>query len=186
MALKYGNIEGQKRSMALMHWLKSHLDPKGDEDLKWILDPPFQRGSVWTKEQKIAWIETILDDLPVPAIFINQFGYNSFGPNAYAGPPGYERREIVIDGRQRIEAILDFLQSKIRVRGELWCEQTEIFRRKVLMGFTCSVITTTFSTMRECAELYLKLLKCGTAHTAEEIKKAEDFVLVESMGEGIP
>jgi hypothetical protein len=137
-------------------------------DSAWILDPPFQRGAVWTLKQKRAWIETLLRGLGLPAIFVNQF------PQEHEI---YSFREVVIDGQQRLRATAEFMQDKFRVRGELWSEQTEVFQR----GFkhsqsNCNVVLCKYRTLKECAELYLKLLTAGTAHTSEEIKKAKRYI----------
>lgn len=143
-------------------------------DVRWVLDPPFQRGSVWTEVQKQAWIESILMDIGLPSIFVNRF------PRKH---PIYGYRDVVIDGQQRLRATAEFMQDKFRVRGELWSEQDLPFQRgfRMSMGVT-SVVYCAFETERECVELYLKLLKAGTAHTTAEIKKAEDYLKKVSKG----
>lgn len=134
----------------------------------WILDPPFQRGSVWTLKQKVAWIETLLCGLSLPSIFINRF------PDRH---PVYGFSEVVIDGQQRLRATAEFMQDKFRVRGELYSEQSLPFRRGWIMGGTnAPIVMCQFETDKECAELYLKLLQAGTAHTPAEIKKAQDYI----------
>ncbi len=55
------------------------------------LDAPFQRGSIWTLAQKVAWIESLAICLPVPPIFINSTERNE------------EVDWLVIDGKQRLE-----------------------------------------------------------------------------------
>lgn len=166
MALEYGKVYGEKNSMAIIHWIEMLLKMEDDDGGKWILNPPFQRGSVWTLRQKQALWESILDDIPIPAFFINRFDHR-------LGPEEYQGREIVVDGKQRIEAIAGFLQDEFRVRGELWSEQDDVFKRRVKYGFTATVICTKFDTMHECIDLYLKLLLTGTQHTEEEINEAK-------------
>lgn len=60
-----------------------------------VLDPPYQRGSVWTAEQRINLIKSMLQGLPIGSIFINERSIDD--PHYY-----------VIDGKQRIETIRDF------------------------------------------------------------------------------
>jgi len=142
-------------------------DSPGRSD-PWILDPPFQRGAVWTTEQKQAWIESILADLGLPTIFVNRF------PGEH---PVYGWSEIVIDGQQRLRATAEFMQDKFRVRGELWSEQSLPFQRHFRMGAGITpVIYCAYKTERKCVELYLKLLRAGTAHTPAEIEKAERYL----------
>lgn len=134
----------------------------------WVLDPPFQRGAVWTLKQKVAWVETLLRGLGIPSIIVNQF------PREH---PVYGFREVVIDGQQRLRATADFMLDKFRVHGELWSEQTQYFQRNFIMTQSvCSVVYCRFETDAECAELYLKLLQSGTMHTPLEIKKAQDYL----------
>lgn len=138
------------------------------EDPSWIVDPPFQRGSVWTAAQKVAWIETLLRGLGIPAIVVNRF------PDEH---PVYGFKEIVIDGQQRLRATAGFMQDQFRVRGELWSEQSKAFQRGFFMTQSiCSVVYCGFKTDRECAELYLKLLQAGTAHTDDELEKARRYL----------
>jgi hypothetical protein len=137
----------------------------------WNLSPGFQRGSVWTLKQKRAWIESILLGIGLPAIFVNRF------PSKICPHPKYGWQEIVIDGQQRLRATADFMLDKFQVRGEHYGEQSLQFQRSFRMhdGMT-NVVYCGYETERECAELYLKLLHAGTAHTSAEIKKAEKFI----------
>lgn len=174
MALTYDRIGAgtYQQPMGLLAYTYI-LNAKNDESdpgraPAWVLDPPFQRGSVWTVEQKQAWIESILMDLGLPAIFVNRF------PKQH---PVYGWREIVIDGQQRLRATAEFMEDKFRVRGELWSEQDITFHRIFKMSLGCvPVVYTGYETDRECAELYMKLLKAGTAHTPEEIDKAQRYI----------
>jgi hypothetical protein len=146
----------------------SYVLPRDDGTPRWVLDPPFQRASVWTEAQKEAWIESILSDFGLPSIFVNRF------PTKH---PVYGYSEVVIDGQQRLRATAEFMQDKFRVRGELYSEQSLPFQRGFRMsGGITSVVYCAFETDKECAELYLKLLKAGTAHTPAEIAKAQRYL----------
>lgn len=160
---------GNERHAVHLQWLAERsLLPPSDEQLL-VLDPPFQRGQVWSDKQKEAWIESILLDLPLPAMFINRFGTRETHPK-------YGHRDVVIDGQQRLRATGSFLRDGFRVRGELWSEQSEEFKRLFKMNVVVPVIYMSYDSEVQCAELYLKLLTAGTAHTPEEIKKAKNFL----------
>jgi len=62
-----------------------------------VLDSDFQRENVWTIQQQRELIESILMGLPLPIFYFNQ---DKTG------------RLIVIDGRQRLNAIFSFLDNK--------------------------------------------------------------------------
>jgi len=62
------------------------------------LDPDFQRGSVWTPAARVFLIDTILNDLPIPQVY--------FRTKVDAATQTTVRE--VVDGQQRLRAILDF------------------------------------------------------------------------------
>lgn len=168
MALQFEHIGTMTARQPMGMIADSYILPREDGAPRWVLDPPFQRGAVWTVAQKEAWIESILSDLGLPSIFVNRF------PKKH---PTYGWSEIVIDGQQRLRATAEFMQDKFRVRGELWSEQSLPFQRNFRMSAGCaSVVYCAFETERECVELYLKLLRAGTAHTTVEMKKAESYL----------
>ncbi|MFI8665270.1 DUF262 domain-containing protein [Qipengyuania sp. NPDC077410] len=68
-----------------------------------LINKDFQRGSVWKPAAKIMLIDTILRDLPVPKIYIRSIIDRDTRKS---------KREIV-DGQQRLRAIIDFAQDKI-------------------------------------------------------------------------
>lgn len=71
------------------------------KDNKLIIQPSFQRMSVWNKTSKIMLIDTILKAYPIPKIFIQNV----------KNEDGITKRKI-IDGQQRITAILEFVNNK--------------------------------------------------------------------------
>lgn len=170
MALKPERIgtENYKQPFGMFTKYRVLAESESLAESAWILDPPFQRSAVWTPEQKVAWIETLLRGLGIPAIIINQFPQDH---------KLYGYREVVVDGQQRLRATAEFMQDKFRVRGELWSEQSEQFHRQMVMSQApCTVILCKYRTLKECAELYLKLLTAGTAHSPAEIKKAKSYI----------
>lgn len=70
------------------------------------VQPKFQRRSVWTENARSYLIDTILKGLPIPKIFIREHIDVSKKTTV---------REIV-DGQQRITAILDFGSNRLRIK----------------------------------------------------------------------
>lgn len=61
------------------------------------MEPDYQRGYVWTLEQKQKLIESLLDKMPVPAIYLV-----------------YKKQEQiseVFDGKQRLSAVFGFVDG---------------------------------------------------------------------------
>lgn len=78
--------------------LKRKFDSKNK---RIILDSDFQRDDVWGKEKKCELIESVLMGLPLPIFYFNQDKYG---------------RLIVVDGRQRLTALFEFMDDKITLR----------------------------------------------------------------------
>ncbi len=83
-------------------WLKRSMD---DGRLK--MKPPFQRNPVWSDKQKSALVETILLEYPIPEIYIQDI-VTSEG----------NEEHIVVDGQQRIRAVLAFLEGDLEMSEE--------------------------------------------------------------------
>ncbi len=66
------------------------------------LKPPFQRKPVWAARQKCYLVESVLLDLPIPEIYIQQ-----------TTTPSGVTTHAIVDGQQRIRAVLQFIGSEI-------------------------------------------------------------------------
>jgi len=76
-----------------------------------MLDPPYQRmGGVWTLEKKQLLIDSILNDYDIPKIY-----FHVFAPNREAAGD-YEY--TVIDGRQRLETIWEFIDGRFYLSND--------------------------------------------------------------------
>lgn len=76
---------------------------------KWInLRPEYQRRLVWDQKKRSAFIESLLLNIPIPTLFL------------------FERelgRYEVMDGQQRLNAVLDFYANRYALKGlEKWIE----------------------------------------------------------------
>ncbi|MBR0873565.1 DUF262 domain-containing protein [Bradyrhizobium tropiciagri] len=75
------------------------------------LSPSYQRqGGVWTLEKRRLLIDSILNDYDLPKIYFHSLDA------AAASKTG--KRYAVIDGRQRLEAIWDFLDGKFTLASD--------------------------------------------------------------------
>jgi hypothetical protein len=69
------------------------------------LAPEFQRNSIWPPRAKAYLIDTILNDKPMPLFFFQEHR------SAQTGKP----RWAVIDGQQRLRAIFEYLDGRLRL-----------------------------------------------------------------------
>lgn len=73
---------------------------------KYNFDAPYQRDyNVWDLNQKSFLIDTIMKNFPIPPIFLEQKINSTNGKTTYD----------VIDGKQRLTAIIDFIENKIKL-----------------------------------------------------------------------
>lgn len=77
------------------------------------LNPPYQRGVVWGTKRKRNLIKSLLSGVPVPSIVINDRSVRFEDWDA-SNDPSY----VVVDGKQRITALRDFVDGKFAVPGE--------------------------------------------------------------------
>lgn len=107
------------------------------QDISWLidlhrhnqldLDPPYQRRSVWTRKDRQFFLDTIFRNYPSPAIFLHKT-IDDAGKTTYH----------VVDGKQRTETILDFVDDKLRIaqdfgdtrlNGKKWSDLETEFRQ---------------------------------------------------------
>lgn len=75
---------------------------------KYNFEPPYQRRSVWSDEKKSFLIDTIFKNYPIPPIFLHQKIDDETGKTTYD----------VIDGKQRLNAIIEFINNEISAASE--------------------------------------------------------------------
>lgn len=80
------------------------IDMRGGKKLE--LNPPYQRRSVWTTKDKKFFLDTIFNNYPCPAIYLQkQITDNGTIFN-------------VVDGKQRLQTVLDFYDNKLRMAAD--------------------------------------------------------------------
>jgi len=68
------------------------------------MKPPFQRNPVWTEKQKSYLIDSILNEYPVPEIYMQEI----------VSDKG-EVKYILVDGQQRVRSILEFVNNEFAI-----------------------------------------------------------------------
>jgi hypothetical protein len=66
------------------------------------LSPRYQRRDRWDQTRQSRLIESFLMNVPVPPVFLNEDAYGTYS---------------VIDGKQRLTAIHEFLRGRLKLRG---------------------------------------------------------------------
>lgn len=72
------------------------------------LNPDFQRRDLWNDDKRSRFIESIIMNVPIPPVFLGEDEYGDY---------------TVLDGRQRLTAIYEFLKNRYELRNlEVWSE----------------------------------------------------------------
>lgn len=93
-----------------------------------LLSPEYQRmGGVWTPEKKQLLIDSILNDYDIPKIYFHAFSRDQRKSTGYA--------YSVIDGRQRLEAIWQFIEGKFTLADDFVFQDDESVKL-ALLGYS--------------------------------------------------
>lgn len=135
--------------------------------------PNFQRRLVWANRQKSNLIESILLELPVPEIYM-QVRTSPDGSSEY----------IVVDGQQRISAILEFIGASDREpfelhyldEGSMWLGYTfddlDDQQKTRFFGHSMAVRYLQNAQDAEIKDLFTRLNKYLTPLTPQELRNA--------------
>lgn len=149
-------------------------------------DLPYQRGAVWTIEQRMMLIYSILSGTPIPALIVNERPQRM-----WFGPSG-ERHPIyaVIDGKQRMMTVKMFMDDVFRVPAS-WFPAEEVERaddtadgpyvfysgltrrtQRFFENKPAPVAEARLRSVAEEASVYLRVNGSGTPQSDEDIARA--------------
>jgi Protein of unknown function DUF262 len=76
------------------------------------LNPEFQRRDIWKTQKRSRFIESIIMNVPIPPVFLGEDDYGKY---------------VVLDGRQRLTAVHEFLLNSYRLEGlKVWDELNKL------------------------------------------------------------
>ena len=164
----------------MLHWNSS---PHPISDIRdWSnterleLRPDFQRRSVWSTPARIMLMDTILRGVPMPKIFLSNTIRDG---NTY---------RIVIDGQQRITAILDFLRDQFSLekpytgdkKGKKFSELDQETQNRFL-SYQIDFNEAVNPSDEEVREMYVRVNKYTVPLNKQELRRADfpgDFLKV--------
>lgn len=160
------------------------------------VSPSYQRGDVWTHEQRVALIKSLLLGVPVAALVLNVRDNHVWHANE--GDPG-SAVYVVIDGKQRLTTVRMFFDGDLAVPADWfepdWIKRTvrrwtdhdhpgsevcwgdfELSARRYMgQGFIIPVAEARLGSLAEEAEVYDLINSAGTAHTTAELDRARSI-----------
>ncbi len=86
--------------------------------------PSWQRKSVWTQEQKVAVIKSAYEGFDIGSVMINDWHE--------VGGKLADFSDALIDGQQRVEAFIEYVNDKFTVCGYYWSQLNRNDQRRFL------------------------------------------------------
>ena len=158
-----GNYQVDMDLRRIPEWIKTE-----QREVNLQLNPPFQRGHVWTEKQQIAWLEFFLKG-------------GKSGNVVYFNCPSWNHRVddgdydeyVCVDGLQRLTAICKFINNEIKVFGSYYREFED---PRILNRHTLKVNVNDLKSEREVLQWYLDMNSGGTPHSPEEIQRVQKTI----------
>lgn len=137
-------------------------------------NPDFQRGRVWSRDKKIAFIEAIAKGV-IPksllTITLNCPDYNDFW-DGVGDLSGF----CIIDGLQRVTALEEFYEGKFKIFGDRFSYH-DFDSSKFSFGrvyITMRIFS--FCWKRDLLEYYIAINSGGVVHSEEEINRVQKML----------
>jgi hypothetical protein len=147
----------------LKEWIRDQ------QEINLDLDPDFQRNYVWTYSQKSKYVEYMLrGGISGKEIYFNCVGWMG----DFKGP------FVLVDGKQRISAALDFLTNSLMICKGLYYKDFEDKLSSIEPSFSVNV--NDLATRAEVLQWYLDLNTGGTIHTDFELDKVKELLIEET------
>lgn len=154
------------------------------KDDQLIVAPEFQRNNIWPPAAKAYLIDTILNERPIPLFFLQRVTSAQSGRSVYS----------VIDGQQRLRAIFEFLDNKLRLTqspGKSYYNKTFARLPKALQDriLNYDLMVDELSGFREhdIKDVFIRMNRYVVKLSQQELRHAKHsgafFKFVESLGE---
>jgi hypothetical protein len=128
------------------------------------MDPDFQRGYVWTKQQQSEYIQYLL-------------GGGKSGRDIYLNSPDWMGSSInpitVVDGKQRITALLEFINGTITIFDNIkYSDLRHSDKDNLQLIFNINDLTN----KSDIVKWYISMNTGGTKHTEDDINVAKTIL----------
>lgn len=155
-----------------------------------ILNPAYQRGIVWTDDQRIALVSSWIRGLPIQNVIMND--RRRWERDKPESKKRYvEQHLAVIDGKQRIETALAWFDSKLAVPASWFAPEdvettaetadgtyvtfgglTVEYRRHAKFSWKLPRMEVFLDSVQDEADLYLLVNGGGTPQTMQDMENA--------------
>lgn len=151
----FGNVFNQPISSVLHRYYYWGVD----------MNPEYQRGNVWSLEDKVALIDSIFNDIEIGRIVLMKRDYS------------YERKEAyeIIDGKQRLTALTEFYEDRFQYKG-LFFSQMHPFDQNHFENKQMAVIEAPEMSREQVIEYFIRVNISGRPVNPEHLEKVKAMI----------
>lgn len=138
------------------------------DDNKLLIQPTYQRNTIWNNAAKIMLIDSILKNIPIPKVFLAK------------NLDGAKSIRKVIDGQQRITSILSFLRDEFALDdpyvGDFFGKKFSELQKDTqehILGYNIDINEFTNPTEQQEREVYSRINKYTMPLNSQELRQAE-------------
>ncbi|HET7486027.1 MAG TPA: DUF262 domain-containing protein [Solirubrobacterales bacterium] len=143
----------------------------------------FQRNSVWPRAAKAYLLDTIVENRPIPQLFLQRY------TSAQTGRPSYK----VIDGQQRLTAVFEFIDNRFgltqttnsSLKGQKFSQLPERLRSRIL-SYDFVVEELSGYSDSDVRDLFVRMNKYVVRLSPQELRHAREegafYDFVERLG----
>lgn len=137
----------------------------------------FQRQYVWKLEDKLELIDSIMNDIPIPAIFLSE---------AITDYDEVKKKYNLLDGQQRMTSIFEFIENKFKYNNKTFGEMTKEDKDQIL-NFSIPIVQIYISPteVEKIKEIFKRLNKNKYQLNKIEIKSSQfveyDFITISKI-----
>lgn len=140
-----------------------------EDDYGLQLNPDFQRGHVWTKDQQTSYVEYFLKGGQTGRIiYFNQ-------PSWMCGRTTDYNDFVCVDGLQRLTALRKFMNNEVKAFNQFRFEFGDKIRLSMAVD-NLRININNIQTKKEVLTWYIQMNSGGTPHTIEEIEKVKSML----------
>lgn len=152
-------------------YLEVQLTHYDEDHCRLNFNPEYQRGRVWTREQQIEYVEyKIRGGIGADIICLNVPGLRGEYKPKTADLLDYQGE--VVDGLQRLTAVLEFKKDMFPIFGDHYCKDLGRIPSYLIFKFKIG----NFWHRREVLTWYLAVNSKGTPHSVEEIERVRKLL----------
>ena len=131
-----------------------------------VLNPEFQRRNIWPEPAKSYFIDTLLEGLPIPNIYMR----------SVTNPADMRTYREVVDGQQRLRTIWDFVENRIRLGQNantfqgMKYEDLDEHAQRSLLAYQIGVVQLFEATNDKVLDIFNRLNAYGLSLNSQELR----------------